>query len=87
MNAAEQTQAVNSRANTRRQIQDMWKRPGTARVIPPKYGSVVVPCSSKLSAIMCAAAVWGCHWHKIHDAEVWAAEPGEQPVPLPEKYR
>ena len=78
---------MNDRRRVRDTLRELWKRPGVARVIHPKYGSVVVPCSSKLSAIMCAAAVWGCHWHKIHDAEVWAAEPGEQPVPLPEKYR
>ncbi len=78
---------MNDRQRVRDTLRELWKRPGVARVIHPKYGSVVVPCSSKLSAIMCAAAVWGCHWHKIHDAEVWAAEPGEQPAPLPEKYR
>ena len=78
---------MNDRRRVRDTLRELWKRPGVARVIHPKYGSVVVPCSSRLSAIMCAAAVWGCHWHRVHDAEVWAAEPGEQPVPLPEKYR
>lgn len=68
-------------------LRELWARPGVARVVHPAYGAVVVPCSSKLTAIMCAAAVWGCRWTRINDAEVWAVEPGEKPAPLPEKYR
>lgn len=68
-------------------LKNLWTKQGAARVVDKKYGEVIVPCGSKLSALMCAATVWGCHWSKIHDAEVWAAEPGEKPVPLPDKYR
>ena len=68
-------------------LRTIWNKPGVARVVHPAYGEVVVPCGSKLAATMCAASVWGCHWMKIHDAEVWAAEPGEKPVSMPEKYR
>lgn len=87
MNAAEQVRKVNSRAFKYAQVRELWTRPGAARVVHPKYGTVIVPCSSKLAALMAAAAVWGCHWYKIRDAEIWAAEPDEKPVPLPEKYR
>ena len=78
---------MNDREQVRRKLRELWSRKGVARVTHPAYGSVVVPCGSKLSAMMCTAAVWGCHWFKTHDAEVWAAEPGEMPVPLPMKFR
>lgn len=60
-----------------------WSAGGTARVIHPLHGTVVVPTSSKLTAIMNAAEVWGCKWADILDAEVWRAEPEEKPIPMP----
>jgi hypothetical protein len=43
-------------------------------VIHPKYGETIVPCASKLAAIMCAAEVWKCHWMEVIHAEVWRNE-------------
>ena len=63
-----------------------WKAPGRAKVIHPDHGSVVVPHSSNLAAIMNAAEVWRCDWAKITDAEVWAA-PGERAAPMPTLYK
>ena len=60
-----------------------WSAPGLARVIHPAHGTVVVPHSSNLAAIMNAAEVWRCDWAEITDAQVWAAEPGDVPVKMP----
>lgn len=60
-----------------------WSAPGRARVIHPAHGTVVVPHSSNLAAIMNAAEVWRCDWTEITDAQVWAAEPGDVPVKMP----
>lgn len=62
---------------------DRWGAPGAARVIHPTRGTVVVPCRSQFSALLCAAEVWGCDWLDIHDAGVWLAAPGEQAVKMP----
>lgn len=59
-----------------------WEAGGVARVVHPRFGAVVVPHSSNLSALMNAAEVWGCDWMDISDAKVWAA-PGETPVKPP----
>lgn len=63
-----------------------WQAPGRARVIHPARGSVVVPHSSNLAALLNAAEVWGCDWTEIRDAKVWAA-PGEKAVPMPTLYK
>lgn len=60
-----------------------WKATGRARVTHPAHGTVVVPHSSRLSAIMNAAEVWRCDWAEITDAQVWAAEPGDIPAKMP----
>lgn len=60
-----------------------WKASGVARVVHPAHGSVVVPHSSNYAAILNAAEVWRCDWREILDAEVWRADPGEAPVPMP----
>lgn len=60
-----------------------WTVPGRARVVHPDHGTVVVPHSSNLAAIMNAAEVWRCDWAEITDAEVWAAEPGDVPAKMP----
>lgn len=60
-----------------------WSAKGAARVIHPTRGTVVVPCSSKFSALLCAAEVWGCSWTEIDDAGVWLAEPGDQVAKMP----
>lgn len=54
-----------------------WSAPGKARVVHPERGTVIVPCSSPLAAIMNAADVWGCSWTELDGARVWAAEPGD----------
>ncbi len=60
-----------------------WEAPGRARVVHPAHGTVVVPHSSNLAAIMNAAEVWRCDWAEIMDAKVWAAEPGDVPAKMP----
>lgn len=60
-----------------------WDAPGRARVVHPDHGTVVVPHSSNLAAIMNAAEVWRCDWIELLDAEVWAAEPGDVAVKRP----
>lgn len=60
-----------------------WRSPAAGKVIHQRYGAVVVPMSSKLSAVMNAAEVWGCNWADITDAKVVRPEPGERPVPMP----
>ncbi len=47
-----------------------WNAPGRARVVHPTYGTVVVPHSSNLAAIMNAAEVWCCGWTEITDAHL-----------------
>ena len=54
-----------------------WSAKGRARVVHPKYGSIVVPHHSNLAAIQNAAEYWGCDWSGITDAEVWATGPEE----------
>lgn len=65
-----------------RSRESRWSAPGRARVIHPDHGTVVVPHSSNLAAIMNAAEVWRCDWAEITDAQVWAAEPGDVPVKI-----
>lgn len=60
-----------------------WNVPGRSRVSHPHHGTVVVPHSSNLAAIMNAAEVWRCDWAEITDAQVWAAEPGDIPAKMP----
>ena len=42
-----------------RSRRERWRAVGRARVVSKKYGAVVVPCRSKLTALMNAAAVTG----------------------------
>ncbi len=60
-----------------------WNVPGRSRVSHPAHGTVVVPHSSNLAAILNAAEVWRCDWTEITDAQVWAAEPGDIPAKMP----
>lgn len=62
---------------------ERWRAKGTARVTHPARGTVVVPCSSNLTAIMNAAEVWRCDWMEVRGAEVRAAEPGDVAVKMP----
>ena len=57
-----------------------WEAKALAKVIHPAYGAVVVPCSSPLGAVKCAAEYWHCKWAEITDAEVWAAKPEDGPA-------
>uniref|UniRef100_A0AAU8B825 Uncharacterized protein n=1 Tax=Dulem virus 34 TaxID=3145752 RepID=A0AAU8B825_9CAUD len=70
-------------AAVERERAERWRAKGVARVIHPAHGSVVVPHSSNYAAILNAAEAWRCDWVEILDAEVWRAEPGEAPVPMP----
>ena len=62
---------------------ERWRYPAAARVTHPDHDTVVVPCRSKLSAIMCAAEVWGCNWAKLEGVGVWRAEPGDRVATMP----
>lgn len=63
---------MNRRAAEQRARAARWSHPGRARVVHPAHGEVVVPCASKLAALICAAEVWKCNWADITDAQVWA---------------
>lgn len=62
---------------------ERWRYPAAARVTHPDHDTVVVPCRSKLSDIMCAAEVWGCNWAKLEGVGVWRAEPGDRVAAMP----
>ena len=62
---------------------ERWKSKGVARVIHRRFGEIVVPCGSKLSAIMNAAEIWRCDSADVMDAEVWAAGREETPAAMP----
>lgn len=47
-----------------------WSAPGKSEVTHHDHGSLIVPHSSKLSAILCAADVWNCDWCSIMDSKV-----------------
>ena len=62
---------------------ERWRATGCARVESPKYGTVVVPHQSNLSAILNAAEVWGCDRTDLRDVKVWSADKEEKPIPMP----
>lgn len=64
-----------------------WNALGRARVEHPERGTVVVPHSSNLAALMNAAEYWGCGWNEIKGARVWKAELGDGPVVGPRELR
>lgn len=64
-----------------------WNVPGKSRVTHPAHGSVVVPHTSNLAAVMNAAEVWGCDWAEILDAEAWAVDPSEPVAEMPAHYK
>ena len=57
----EEREAIHRRA-IERERENRWNAKGRACVTHPKYGSVVVPHSSNLAALMNAAEYWGCDW-------------------------
>lgn len=74
------------RLSARRGREARWNAPGRSKVTHPKYGSVVVPHSSNLCALMNAAEYWRCNWTEIRDAEVWAAGPDDGPLVKPKEF-
>lgn len=60
-----------------------WNAPGNACVTHPAHGTVIVPCKSKLAAIICAADVWRCDFSEIIGASVMMAEPWQTPLAMP----
>ena len=81
----EEREALHRRAYQRSRV-ERWNAPGRSRVVHPKYGSVVVPHSSNLTALLNAAEYWGCDWLEIRDAEVLATKPGDGPVVKPREF-
>jgi peptidyl-tRNA hydrolase len=63
-----------------------WTATTRAKVVHPKYGSVIVPSTSKLSALENAAEYWRTTWLEIRDAGVWAVEPDEGPTVRPKEF-
>jgi len=47
---------------------------------------VIVPSTSKLSALENAAEYWRTTWLEIRDAGVWAVEPDEGPTVRPKEF-
>lgn len=72
--------------SVKRARETRWNAPGRSKVTHPQYGSVVVPHSSNLCALMNAAEYWGCDWMDIRDAEVWAAGTGDGPLVKPKEF-
>ena len=64
--------AIRRREAERRAHRERWDYPGRVRVVHPRYGTVIVPGRSKLSAILCAAEKWRVPWTELSDAQVWA---------------
>ena len=62
---------------------ERWRAVGRAKVISPRYGTVVVPSGSNFSAILNAAEIWDCSWLELLDAEVQAAGPDDRPARMP----
>lgn len=63
-----------SRAADERAANERWAAKSKARVTHPMWGSVIVPRSSTLAAIFCAAEVWNIDWTQIIDAKVEACD-------------
>ena len=75
--------AAEERARERR-----WSYPGKSCVEHPKYGSIIVPHGSNLSAIENAAEYWGCELSEIiSTARVWACDQSLPAVKRPEGRR
>lgn len=87
LNSPPRDRAKKPESPAERSRRERWKFPIAARVVHPTRGTVVVPCRSKLAALMCAAEAWGCSWMDLDDAKVWRAEPGDQAVPMPTLYK
>lgn len=75
----EEREAIHRRA-IERERENRWNAKGRACVTHPKYGSVVVPHSSNLAALMNAAEYWDCDWSEITGASVMVAKPGDGPA-------
>lgn len=63
-----------------RSRRERWSAKGRARVVHPSRGAVTVPCSSKFTALLNAAEIWGCCWMDLRSAEVLEAESDGQTV-------
>lgn len=65
---------------------DRWTAKGISKVTHPRFGAIVVPHASRLSALKNAAELWGVDWLEIRDAEVWAASPEDGAAERPEDH-
>lgn len=81
----EEREAIHRRA-IERERENRWNAKGRACVTHPKYGSVVVPHSSNLAALMNAAEYWDCDWSEITDASVMVAKPGDGQAVKPKEF-
>lgn len=60
-----------------------WSAPGKSRVTHRDHGALIVPHSSNLSAILCAADIWQCDWCDILDAKVELCDQSLPPTKTP----
>lgn len=60
-----------------------WSAPSKAKVTHPMWGSVIVPCSSGLAAVQCAAEIWNVDPVQIMDARVEACDQSLPAQPRP----
>ena len=81
----EEREAIHRRA-IERERENRWNAKGRACAAHPKYGSVVVPHSSNLAALMNAAEYWDCDWSEITGASVMVAKPGDGPAVKPKEF-
>lgn len=73
------------RAADAREANGRWAAKSKARVTHPMWGSVIVPCSSPLAAVHCAAEVWGVDWLQVINAKVEACDQSLPTEPRPVK--
>lgn len=64
-----------------------WRAEASGKVTHPDHGSVVVPMTSKLSAIENAAEYWGCNWADLTaEATVTRREPEDGQTRRPKEF-
>lgn len=73
-------------AGARKRFEERWKHPGKARVVHPNHRSVIVPCGSCFSALLCASEVWDVPFDTVIDAVVQMCDQSLTVEKKPEIY-
>lgn len=71
----------------RRAFEERWRNTGKARVVHPNHRSVIVPCGSCFSSVLCAADVWNVPWYTVMDAVVQLCDQNLPVENRPKIYR